>query len=110
MNQTKDQSTPRPWRIESNVLYPNRLIYTEFGSVAVVHEVLHPHDKRSSGEIQEEAETNTRLIVKAVNCHDDLVEICDRLVCYLTLTGKTLTETESLLLNKAKKALSKAGE
>ena len=72
----KSHATERPWKVESNVRYPNRLIYSEIGPVASCCERLGPSatDFRSSGEVQAESEANARLIVKAVNNHDKLVK------------------------------------
>lgn len=87
------EATLRPWKL----VYNGDVLEDIVGS-----------NGKSIAELSiEESSANARLIVKAVNCHDEMVEICDRLVCDLILTGKTLTETEMLLLEKAKQALKK---
>ena len=79
----KSHATERPWKVESNVRYPNRLIYSEIGPVASCCERLGPSatDFRSSGEVQAESEANARLIVKCVNQHDKLVEALEKIAC-----------------------------
>lgn len=64
-NQTKDQATPRPWEIklyhqdEINIV---SCIDGQYRSIADIVGAM-PIDME-----------NARLIVKAVNCHDELVE------------------------------------
>lgn len=57
----KDQATPRPWHTGRGLLVPDWCIYDKENNLVL------------SFEETEEGKANARLIVKVVNCHDELV-------------------------------------
>lgn len=108
----KDQSTPRPWhhtRTSCSQLNCN--------SIWINADGLDSPPAISIGETQLEAEENANLIVKAVNCHDELVkalkEITERYERLEIIYAKTIQsnfDCENGTIKRAKQALSKSQE
>lgn len=117
------EATKRPWKLILPVLEEEGEETEEGGMVGVImgDRIDSPGNYTVGNEIKldencspgdnEVAEANARLIVKAVNCHDELVEALKGMtdVCFDYLTYKEQAEVRKYF-NKSEQALSKAQE
>jgi hypothetical protein len=104
MKPSQDTGTKRPWSYRSEK--DNRTII--IGANKIIAEVVG----------YDESEANARLIVKAVNCHDELVEACQKTLNWLNSLNAGLPEDDPILVmqreyhapykNVLKQALAKA--
>lgn len=105
-----NQATPRPWSI--NKTYPNQIEHPEmfgFRGQFKIAECRFSQSLVRSADIKE-AEANAKLIVKAVNCHDELVEALKDIS---DLDNHMIGKYDGQIqwaVNRAKQALSKAQE
>ncbi len=101
MNKPNTQDTKRPWMIDKDFIYANR--GGTYGEVIA-----------STNGYYGDNLANAKFIVKAVNCHDELVEACKSLVEFadnLKENGEpTEEETEAFgdVYIKCQQALAKA--
>ena len=96
---TKDNATPRPWKVSD--LNKCRIVADDNAGryVAITY-----HDMLHNTEMNE---ANAQLIVKAVNCHDELVEALK--LSYRSLTIDSDMEKDfAVEIKKIKQALAKA--
>ena len=96
---TKDNATPRPWKVSD--LDKFRIVADDNAGryVAITY-----HDMLHNTEMNE---ANAQLIVKAVNCHDELVEALK--LSYRSLTIDSDMEKDfAVEIKKIKQALAKA--
>lgn len=92
--------TKTPWSCLNGVIKVGRIFNNYSSKIAVVCT-----DKNIS---LEEAEENAKIIVKAVNCHEELVEALRNTISVIEyLSGTT---KHSIIYNDAQKSLQKASE
>ena len=78
MNTIEDKATARPWTVNSTGLISGKGWNEDTGYLASVS-ILHKDclDNKSINQSKVESLANAKLIVKAVNLHDELIEACE---------------------------------
>lgn len=92
--------TPLPWN------KPLKPTYSEMFNVwyCLIRDAKENINQKIYGNTKEEAEANAKLIVKAVNCHDDLVGLAEQFKVVMSGKEKSPIYKQILLtLEKAKK-------
>lgn len=97
----KDNSKPRPYRIGTDP----HIIHGADGTVVCQVGYSNPASKEGQRQIE-----TARLIVKAVNCHNDFKYVAQGLVSYCEAYGLSIQQRKEIGYYEAKQALSKAQE
>lgn len=97
-----DKSTPRPWTAYARGIYAGpdreRLVAKVVGRIAFT-----PYTPEQAREREQAADANVRLIVRAVNAHDDAVAILRDILKHADVTaddnpfGATLDRARALI-------------
>lgn len=94
----KTQATPRPWFLEGD----SAICVPEWGSdepdgVVKIAEVKKSYYRAKSSPTIKEYKANAELIVRAVNCHEDLIESVSTLINIIKNGCETEEDKEFIL-------------